>query len=67
MIIDVHYVFDRKCDIQDTIISHKVCAVANGGRLTQGVHYAESYAATMQFTSLRTLVSLAAANGWSLN
>jgi hypothetical protein len=64
-LIPSKWVFDYKTDVKNDVIGHKCRLVAKGFHQSPGVDFAETYAPTMQDSTLRLLLQYAAE--WKLS
>ena len=56
-----------KTDAEGKLDMYKARVVAKGFRQMEGIYYDETFAPTVRFESVRTLVALAASMGWELD
>ena len=66
-VIGTKWVLRVKTDSEGKIDKFKSRVVAKGFRQMEGVDFDETFAPTVRFASVRTLIALAASMGWQLD
>jgi hypothetical protein len=67
VLVGCHWVFRLKCDSKGKVVRYKARLVAKGFGQHKGLDYNETFAPVAKFTSIHTLLALAAANNWEVD
>ena len=65
--IGCKWVYKNKYKADGSLDKHKARLVAKGFAQKEGIDYEETFAPTSKWTTIRTLFTLAAQNGWKVH
>ena len=65
-IVTSKWIFEIKHAVDKSVEKYKARFVARGFSQKEGIDYDETFAPVARFTSIRTIIALAAAMGWKL-
>ena len=66
-VVDSRWIYKVKNVANDSVEKHKARFVAKGYAQKEGIDYEETFAPIAKYTSIRTVISLAAQMGWEIH
>ena len=66
-VVDCKWVFKTKLGPDGQVKHYKACLVAKGFSQVEGIDFNETYSHVVGYSTVRTLLALACANGWHIH
>jgi hypothetical protein len=66
-VVTSRWLYKTKIAADGSVEKHKACFVARGFSQIEGVDYDETFAPVARYTSIRTIIAIAAELGWRIH